>query len=336
MTEKEFLQEGIDFKWMILLLFKKIWMVILAAVVGAVIFGGGYFCIKVLWGPAKEYAALSRYYIEFVNDKAKDYYNAYTWNDFMVSDPILEYTMALLPEDMDKQFVKEAIVAKIEADVRVLTTTVTTKDPSLTLLIAQATEQSLIHFAQEVKEIDEIRVIKEAETELVKVDLYTLRATIYGAVGGAIITFLLLMYWLIMDQSVYLPKDFEKRYFYPVLGTLMKGKQGKNAEELLENLAFICKEGQFALLAIHKQDLGPLQEICEICNQELKWKGKLSICEGYEELRSKTGIVLAIKYGNQDLPMVNHTIEQLKKQNGTIVGAVIYQADAKMMKRYYG
>lgn len=344
MNEEEMMREGMDLKWNLLLLGQRSWMLLAAALLGGLIFGGGYFARHVIWGPAREYAAVSRYYIEFMDDKGKDYYNAYTWNDFMESDPILNVTMSLLPEGMDRDMVVNAVRANIEADVRVLTTTVTSNDPELSMRIARAVEKSVVKFGDDMKEIRSIRVIKPAEVNQVVVNLYTVRAAVLGAVGMILLALFYLALERALDSSVYLPGDFEKRHRYPVFGMVMaRGRQTGNLEELFENLDYIC--GEWKELLVMPAALAVREEmdgLCGILNGSGRAAGKLTPCVSclepgvsFEDLRCGEGIILAVKYGGRDGALMAKTLERLKKQNCNIVGAILYGVDAKMMKRYY-
>ncbi|MCR5178133.1 MAG: hypothetical protein K6C95_04025 [Lachnospiraceae bacterium] len=67
------------------------------AVIGAV----SYFCAHTIFGPAREYAAGARLYLEFSADaagNAMDYYNAWTWKDLMTDEEIMGYVMNTLYE----------------------------------------------------------------------------------------------------------------------------------------------------------------------------------------------------------------------------------------------
>ena len=96
MTEREWRDRGADLKLMSLLLIKRIRIVILGTVLGAAICGGIYFLCHVVYAPAREYEAVSKLYLTFAADDDGDayqYYNGYTWNDLMGTEPILDYAM---------------------------------------------------------------------------------------------------------------------------------------------------------------------------------------------------------------------------------------------------
>ena len=90
MTEKEWMQEGVDLKLTALLYRRKIGLSLICALAGALLGGGLYFLTHVVYGPGREYEAVSKLYLTFAEDDDGDayqYYNGYTWNDLMGTEP---------------------------------------------------------------------------------------------------------------------------------------------------------------------------------------------------------------------------------------------------------
>lgn len=343
MTDQELEQEGMNLRLIVLLFYKKLWILLTVTVLSGLLAGGAYFASHTLWAPARQYQALSKYYISFANDKAKDYYNAYTWNEYMQSDLILNRTMDILGEKESRDFVKNAVHAAIESDVRVLTTTVTTNDKELTERIAKATQQSLVQFADELPEFHSIRIIKEAEVSLVKSGEDTIRAVILGAGGGFLLSFFVILFCLVLDTSVYLPEEFEKRFPYLVFGVLTKNEKEENRQELYSNLCYFCGEVQkLFLMPASANDLTEAEAICRKLNEEGKTRIKIEAVDSclynsgiYEKLRARGSVILAVKYKNRDHALIQKTIDQLKKQNCNLAGALIYAADDRLYHMYY-
>lgn len=224
MTEQEWLQEGMDFRLFFLRFIRKLRLVIAAGIAGALLFGGIYFIRHVIYAPARQYEAVSRYYITFADDRGKDYYNDYTWNDLAASDPILDYTMSLLPQGYDKEQVRRSVEAKIPSDVRVMTTTVTTQAAEQTQEIALATERSILRFGEIMPEIAKIEVIMDAEVKPVIVDVHTVKTTLLGLAAGLLCGIFAVLFRLILDTSVYLDTEAARRFGVAVLGSFYKGE----------------------------------------------------------------------------------------------------------------
>ena len=77
--------ESLNLRSFYLRLLGKIWIIPVAALVGALLALGIYTLVTVTFGPAKTYEAVARLNISFAYDENKgslvDYYNAYTWDN---------------------------------------------------------------------------------------------------------------------------------------------------------------------------------------------------------------------------------------------------------------
>lgn len=355
MTEQEWMQEGMDFRLFFLRFIRKIWIVAVCAVIGAALFGGAYLVRHVVYAPAREYEALSRYYITFADERGKDYYNDYTWNELAASDPILDYTMSLLPDGYEKEEVQMSVEAKIPSDVRVLSTIVTTKNPEQTMEIARATERSICHFGEIIPEIAKIEVILDAEVKPVIVNLYTLRMVLLGLMTGLLTGLFVVVFRLILDTSVSLDREAGKRYGLAVLGCFYRGeleglakKQTGGTEaqrplhhrELLENLE---------ALAAGRQKVVPLtDEENKAAKAAVEWMNAsgsvvraeaaascLDHPEEYRNLCGADGVILLIRCSAGRGCLVYKEIEQLKQRGCHISGLVLYEADRNLFAQYY-
>ncbi len=234
-SQERRMQEGMDFRLTVLLLLRKTGYIITAGIIGALVAGGVYLLTHVVYAPAREYQAVSRYYIDFTvdenGDRAYDYYNAATWNDVAASDPILDYTMSLLPDGYDKEQVREAVFCEQPSDYRIITTTVTTGDQTKTAEIQKATEASILHYGEMMEEFEKISVIMSSEVTLVALDLHTVKVFVLGGIGGVLLMLLWLIFQIILDTSIYVESTFERRYGYPVLGVFFRDAEKNQAQK---------------------------------------------------------------------------------------------------------
>lgn len=363
--EKEILaEEGLDLRFFLLRLLNSIWIVFVAALAGAAICAGGYTLVKLINPAMREYSRETKYYIDFAEDSTGigyGYYNDYTWNDLMKSEDILNYTMSLLPEDISKETVENAVVADIISDVRLLTITVTTSDVTITDSIADATVESLIHFPEDIKEIDGIRVIRDEEVKEIVVGDLTKNFAVFGLVFGAMVSLFGLCLVYCMDSSVYLPKDIENRFHIPVLGVLYKKGNEKediedNRQELLANAGYLLKgKQQIAVVwfgdksqnAAFEQNEDKQEKAARKVGQVLKDAVGVetaeiveAFCAGgkvpdYEALRQADAIVAVFCYGGADGKVAERYLSDLKKQDCEITAAVLCDADRKLYRKYY-
>lgn len=320
MTEKEWMNEGIDLKLTMLLYRKKMWISILCALAGAVLAGGFYFLAHVVYAPAREYEAVSKLYLTFAPEDdgdAHQYYNGYTWNDLMGTEPILDKILEELSDAYSsREDVRDKITADILSDIRLLTITVTTNDQVQTEDIIRASESALVRFGEEMAEFDEIKVIEHGQPSLVVVENETIRAVVAGGVVGFILSLLGLAFALIVDDSIYVPSDFEKRYKYPVLGVTFAGNEILGREET-ENHIRAVREKKEKLVTINTAvfpDYFP--------------KAGVSIDEN-------TGVVLEIPYGKGNGKIVERCIAEMNFRGCEIMGAVITEADEGLYKMYF-
>ncbi len=317
MTEREWMDEGIDFKLIALLYRKRIWISIVCALAGAVFASGLYFIVHVVYAPAREYEAVSKLYLTFAADDDGDayqYYNGYTWNDLMGTEPILDKTMETLGADYDRETVKTYVAADILSDIRLLTVTVTTNDPSQTDAVLRATESSLVSFGQEMAEFDKIEVIEHGQAALVVLENETVRAAVAGLAIGFILSLLWLAFVCVMDDSVYVPSDFEKRYGYPVLGVSFAGKPDLAANMLDEHISLAA----------------------ERCERIVYLDTGLNEVRIPEEAKDgNAGIILQIPYGRKNGRLLERWIAETRLYSCQILGAVITEADEKLYRLYF-
>ena len=360
--EKEILEkEGMDLRFFLLRLLNSIWIIFVAALLGAAICAGGYMLVKLINPTMREYSRETKYYIDFAEDSTGigyGYYNDYTWNDFMKSDDILNYTMTILPEEISKETVESAVFADIISDVRLLTITVTTTDADTTDKIADATAKSLVHYPENIKEIDRIRVIRDEEVKEIIVGDLTKNFAVFGLIFGAVVSLFWLCLVYCMDSSVYLPKDIEKRFHIPVLGVFYKNGYEKediedNREEFLANAKYLLEgKKQIALLwlgdrrkhevsqladkTLETESQGLVQRLKDVTDAEVIEdafnNGKVP---DYGALRQADAIVAVFVYGGADGKRAERYLADLKKQDCEITAAVLCDADKKLYRQYF-
>ena len=148
--EKEIYKEqGMDMRKIFVRFIRLVWIPILAVLFGALA-GAGIYEVTYLCTNGVMYQGQSKIYIDFAPSAGEDtyhqYYNGYTWNDLMSTDPILDKTMENLSKagvDVAREEVAASTEAKILSDVRLLTIYITNSDQVLCGQIQEATEQTL-------------------------------------------------------------------------------------------------------------------------------------------------------------------------------------------------
>lgn len=355
MENQRYMQEGIDLKRIFLLMRKKIWVMAAAIIAGVLLGSGIYLLVHFVFASEPEYQAVSKIYLNF-NCDPEDYnelsYNGYTWNDLMITDPILDHTMEGLPSGIDRETVINATKAEILSDIRLLTITITAKQPELTEQIMEATQASLVHLGNTDQLFESIQIYSTTTPERVVLDNRVVSAAVTGAVLAFLAVLLVMAFGYVLDDSVYVQGDVEKRYGIPVIGIFTAGGSGTSqsyAKEFFDNYTYICDElEEIALASIDCEEdaRNAVQTIDRILSAENKSDEFDNVPVGmpedtrdkkdiYEKIRWTKGVIIAIRFGSRNGKRLERAISNMKKQDCKILGAVIVEADEKFLNLYY-
>ena len=318
MREIRYADAGMDMKKLALRFINKIWLVFLAAVVGAAIGGIIYTVSHIVPESEREYRSIAKIYLDFAADETGEVYqayNGYTWNDLMATDPILDKTMAHLPDDYTRDEVTAATKAEILSDIRLLTIHITTHDQTRCDAIMKATGQALTELGNTAKEFKQIEVIQTTEAALVTADARTVQAALVGIVTAVVLLLLGMMFYYVLDDRIVVASDLKQVTDVSFVGYIGAGERLNREYE--DNLAYLKeKTGNISVLTITQDD---------VISQE-KW----------QELCASDGVVAAADYGKVHAVFLAYMIEQLKVRGCRLVGTAIGGADEKFLRRYYG
>lgn len=354
MWECEYGREPFDFRLFMLRLLKKAWVLLLAAVLGALLIGGPYFLVKVTFGPAKEYEAVTDFYIDYAVQETGEMYtyiNSHTWNQLMKDDvftdkilagmsgilqdkPLQEGAVAALGKEAEisleeieqaagitKKELQGYLYATMLSDTRIVTTTVTTNSPELTMKVNGALIQAMYSFGKEQKEIADVRILQEpTEAELVIADVRTFRACMLGAVIFVFLTALYLLFYYILDDAIYIPSTFERRYGIPMLGTI-------HSPEIKILAGKLLKEKPVLASVYGEEDLNEVSRALE--EQGIETAG---ICKVEEE--PETAVLLVVKAGVHNGKQIEKVLDFCKKCEITVQAALLWDADEKLIRAY--
>ncbi|MCI6714916.1 MAG: hypothetical protein MR523_08235, partial [Lachnospiraceae bacterium] len=204
---------GMDMKKWILMLLHRFWMVLAAAAAGAVLGGIIYTVVHTVPESEREYRAVSKVYLDFATDESGQVYqeyNGYTWNDLMITDPILDLTMSYLSEDYTREEVMEATEATILSDLRLLTVTITTNHADRTDAILAATDQALEEYGSTAKEFIQIQVIQTTQASLVVADSRLVQAVVLGLVIAVAVVLMGMLLYYVLDDRILVASDVKQ------------------------------------------------------------------------------------------------------------------------------
>ncbi len=334
--ESAYMLRQIDWKRVWMLFRNKIWLVLMAVFAGALIGGLGYKVVDIITDEGQFYLVSSDYYITFNEDEnGVDYYNAYTWDTILRDDPVVDVVMESLPSDFNREEVKAAITGEMLGDYRILTVYAKSLDPQFAETIADAYEVGLAKFADKIDMLDTIELWSREEVTPVVENDYLVNIMLFGALAGLVLCLLLLAFFYILDDSIYLESDFTQRFEEPFLGMITKADSKRAMQELKDNLAHLCKEdGTYYLVAwdnrIETQTVDALKELSPAVKGSLSVQG-----EDLNILRKSDGAIIVLPWGNRNGRITDKLVSFLKKQDCNIAGAVLTGADDTFLKTYY-
>lgn len=341
MYDLKLAKEPFDFKLFFLCFMKKIWIVICAALVGLLLIGGGNYLKKVVLASPVKYEIETSYYVNYNADPETGtipiYINEATWESWITMDWFADRIWAhagelgLQSESITRENLSEYVSATLLTDVHIPTTYVTAQSPEEAKLLNEAVKMTMSDFAVHQEEMRGVEVIDETQVQEKDRDDRTVRACILGAVLGAFAACVLLAFSLISDDSVRVPESFTYRYGVPMLGTVCKGEK-QLSEETVSNLAYRLKknkpEDKFMALEFGLSYAGELPEDFEIISVN-------ELPDAYERMRMSAGVLLLVGAGMRNGKQIEHMLHALKVQDCPVKGALLCEADKKLLKWYY-
>ncbi len=361
-NDKRHMDETLNIRSFYLRLLKKIWIIPLAAVIGALLGIGIYTLVTVTFGPAKSYSTETKLYLKFAYDEKGqtqvDSYNAYTWKLLIATDDIINETMNQLEKagfsegEISRQEVIDSVTAEIPSDVRLLLITITNNSREHADQITPALNASLEKYGKTNDAFDSITILSTTDASLVTYTDRSQAAAIFGALAMATLCIFVLLMMDILDDAVYVPEDCAKRYDIPVLGVLFKN--GPASDEFFKN----------ELQAAYEKDIMGKTNVCFISSDSIKdasnskadlealksaladrFKDHVSgiipmeepgnVLDNYRKIGTSDGVIIAIPAGKKYGTMTEHLIAQLEKHECPILGIVLTRADENFMRKYY-
>ena len=292
----DYLSERIDLRKLWTQFMHRIWIVIAATIVGAIIGVLAYTIYSNIKCGNAVYQISNDYYISFDYDnypEGPDYFNAYTWDGFLRDDPIVNYALEELP-DVSKEQILNAVSAEIKGDYRVITVNVRGTDASLVQKISDAYKGALANFADNMDMLKSVDVWTDAD--IVEFDEYTREgnaAFLGGFIGFLIILFAVLIN-VVLDNRIYTERDWIYRYAdIPYLGSI-------DSEEYKVNRDYIIGSDAEATI-LHISDF---QFDAELMTN----------------LRASEAVILSLQAGMTDGDLIDKVVYTLKKQGINISG----------------
>lgn len=368
------MDEMLNLRSFYLRLVKKIWKIPACILIGMIACGGIYFEATQGSRQDRTFENTVKLYLDFAYDEETgtqvDSYNAYTWNDLMGTDDIIDQIMSNLntygvsetesEKDSNGQNlitrkdVLETIDADIPSDVRLMVITITAKQPNLCDYVGQSVAHALVTYGENNDAFESIKILSISGPELVVVTDKTKTAVIAGGVLGLIVGILGMLLLEVLDDAVYVPEDLEKKYHLPVLGVIVRG--GKAEPDYFRNQIIAnaqhTYEGLEDIRIMSSLDRDAKKNYAEsVCDRYKKILGndfdfdKTEIKAAYlqgtsekwaDDLDTADGVIIAVNAGRKNISSITeNTISSLHKVDVPILGMLLVDADDKFLQRYY-
>ena len=333
MWEASYGKEPFDLRLTTLRMLRNLHKIIGVTLVGTLLFGGGYYVKNIMLRGENSYEAASVYKVDFVDEpsKAGDYYiNEMTWNTYVHADEFLDAVRNHLEEDgaLDSfspdslENLGTQLSAKLDSDVHVPSTIVTTDSPEKSLFLAKAVEQAMTEeFVQDNEQIKDIKVIDAAQTATEVVpDVRPLRAFVLSAILSCFFAVVIFLLTELGSDDIWLPATLRRRYGLAAPGTV-------NSREFRTNMEYLFRGKENIAVCTVSDDGNPIQ-VAEVLK-------KSSAEKANTEMREADGVLLAVNAGRHSGRKLERVLEFFATQEIPVTAALLWEADEKLIRAYY-
>lgn len=328
MWECKYSKEPVDYRFIWLRFKKKIWIIPVAMLVGAIIVIGGHYLSRTIDNGGRVYQTESVFYIDFAekgDGSEYEFINYYTWGELIHSDYFIDNLYSALDGKYTREKLISSVSATIESDVRYLYVRVTTTVPADSLEIAAAFEPLVVNFAGEQKEFSEIKLVNKGDTYIDSTKLRIGNAAVLGLVLGFVVSLVVVLLIIVLDTGIYIPATIERRYGLVSLGAECMSEFSINCDRILEGaskVAYVSIDGDK-----DNPDLG---------DREVINAGDiLSDASSITAIENCDALVLGVKAGTRNDKMFERHVEELARLNIKITAVVLCDADEKFVNAYY-
>ena len=337
-------RQGIDLWRLTLVMAGKLWILLLAVISGCILGAAVYKIYTAVKYPVAEYRISSDYYITFNFDEFEhgdDYYNAYTWDGILRDDPLTEYALSVLPGDITKDMIKEAVTGEMLGDYRILTVHVTGKNQEYVKYIANAYKEAMIHFGEEIPLFEKIELWSMEEPVVVRKDTKIMNAAFLGGLLAFLLAAFILLYYYLLLDAFYTESDLWQRFGERRMlldennGQKITKEQIKEADVTPEFKVFGIqtkkedREEEGILTANLKLALGEKEVY-------LLWDGTVFPEDKDWDKLKKRPVVLTVPFGKNVGRRVDRILAYLQQNGCYVAGCILTDADDRFLSLYYG
>ncbi|MCR5720448.1 MAG: hypothetical protein K6F84_07770 [Lachnospiraceae bacterium] len=336
-----FEKERFDDKLFILRLIKKIWVVLGAAVLGAVIVALIYYTDRGVIRAANKYETISRFDITYDTDPITEneytYINSATWDIWVKSDAFIEELKKTGLNDSELKLIPDGISAKLETDLRMVEVTVVASDKDTSKSLCEKTGEVFERFFTDKQEIKEVKLIDITDTVMEPNTPRIPQSLILGAILGILVSLsgiVLKMFW---DEGVYVPLTFTERFKIPARFVIFNDNIGYdeiNKKELQKLFKETCAEEsakKITVLDLNGVDRESLTKyFAQIAND-----ATVNIVPYSDLSKDNSVVIAALKAGKVRSSHVWEILKLAESDNIVIKATVLCDVDKKLYRAYY-
>ncbi len=340
MWQCNYADETIDKKLFWLCTLRKLWILAAGICAASLLLGGGYFLCRNLFASEKQYCAQGDVYVDYIPEDGYGistvYLNEDVWKALVKSDAFVDkVSERLAQEDMtvSKEQILESVDASLEKETRIVTVKATTADPAISEIMAEALLQAVLDYGNSYKDVASAYVLTAVNgAKRVVTDDWTGRLFLLGAVLGAFVSLTGILLSVTLDDSVYVPEQFERRY-----GIKMFGVAGE--KQMNENITYALREAKRVVLTAPEEDAATGETergLQALLGENVRVETVPGQTGNTDMLRQADGIVLAVESGRHDGKKIENLLRFLDQQGCTVAGAVLLHPDERLLRQYYG
>lgn len=339
MWQCNYADETIDKKLFWLCTLKKLWILAAGICAASLLVGGSYFLCRNLSASEKQYCAQGDVYVDYIPEDGYGistvYLNEDVWKALVKSDAFVEKVAERLAQEninISREQILESVDASLEKETRIVTVKATTADPVISEIMAEALLQAVLDYGNDYKDVASAYVLTAVGgAKRVVTDDWTGRLFLLGAVLGAFVSLTGILLSVTLDDSVYVPEQFERRY-----GIKMFGIAGE--EQTNENITYALREAKRVVLTAPEEvAAGETESALQALLGENVRVETVPGQTGYTDtLRQADGIVLAVESGRHDGKKIENLLRFLDQQGCTVTGAILLYPDERLLRQYYG
>lgn len=211
---------------------KKLWLIILAALIGGGIFGlyskvilvPKYTSTAMMYVLSKETTLTSLADLQIGSQLTKDY------KVMITSRPVLQQVIDELGLEYGYKELREKLVIDNPTDTRILTLSVEDPEPILAADIVNTVAKRSSEYIGEMMEMIPPKIVEEGETAIEPTSPNVKKNAAIGAAGGIFLVCAFVAVRLIMNDTVKTEEDVEKYLKLSVLASVPEKGKGKRGQ----------------------------------------------------------------------------------------------------------